>query len=220
VEAAMTTSRTVLLTGFGPFPGIPVNASGLLVPLIARAARKRFPHVVFKSLVLPTEWKRGPARVMAAIERDEPAVVIHYGVSPRAGGFVVERRAVNVCLATADGAGHHPIQPVLRSDGPERRSATLPVKAIIAGLKGAGIPVAGSDDAGTYLCNAVLYHSLGRATPRRTDTTMMAGFVHLPASLAGGGGDHRSPRDDCPITRAQVIEGSMLMIELCLSSLD
>jgi pyroglutamyl-peptidase len=216
----MSTQRTILLTGFGPFPGIPVNASGLLVPVFGRAARKRFPDLSIKTLVLPTEWQRGPARVAAAIERIKPDVAIHFGVSPKAHGFVVERRGVNTCMATADGAGELPVVPHLDADGPGRLAVTLPVEAIIAGLRRAGLPAVPSDDAGTYLCNAVLYRSLGRAESATTEKSMIAGFIHIPAGLAGAGVGQRRPVAGCPLTREQVVAGSMIIIEACLAAVS
>ena len=119
-------SKTILLTGFGPFPGIPFNASGLLVPRIARAARARFPGLTIATAILPTEWRRGPARAASAINRAAPDIAIHFGVSPKAHGFVIERRGVNACLPSADGAGLMPPLALLEPNGPARRAVTLP----------------------------------------------------------------------------------------------
>ena len=35
----------VLITGFGPFPGVPDNATARLVPLLAGALKERWPHL-------------------------------------------------------------------------------------------------------------------------------------------------------------------------------
>jgi pyroglutamyl-peptidase len=211
----MSAARTVLLTGFGPFPGIPVNASGLYVPAIARAARTRFPDVAFKSAVLPTEWMRGPARVQAALKRARPDLAIHFGVSSLAHGFVIERRGMNTCVAAVDGAGHMPPLALLDADGPNQLPVTLPVAAMIARLHAGSYPARASDDAGGYLCNAVLFRSLALAAAGNAPK-WIAGFVHIPASLAGGGADHRSPQPHCPLTPAQLIAGSLDLIAVCL----
>ena len=212
----MTNAYTLLLTGFGPFPGIPVNASGLLVPRIARAARARFSALTVATAILPTEWQRGPARMEAAIARAQPDIAIHFGVSPRASGFVIERFGVNACMASADGAGRLPPLALLDPQGPARRAVTLPVAAIIERLTEQGLPALASDDAGHYLCNAVLFHSLARAAGTRTAVPGKSGFVHLPACLAGGGADHKSPQPGCCLSHAQVISGSLAIIAACL----
>ena len=210
----MSRPATVLLTGFGPFPGIPVNASGLLVPRLARAARKRFPGVTINALVLPTEWLRGPARVRAAIARNAPDIAIHFGVSPQAHGFVIERRGVNACSSAADGAGRLPPLAVLDPDGPERLASTLPVARIVKQLTAAGLPAVASDDAGTYLCNAVLFQSLALAAGRKSG--LLAGFIHIPASLAGAGPDGRSPAHGCTLTLDQALAGGLEILAACL----
>ena len=211
-------TRTVLLTGFGPFPGIPVNASGLLVPRLAKAARARFPGVRITTAIVPTEWRRGLAAAAAALRRAEPDIVLHFGVSQRAEGFVIERRGVNACVTTADGAGHLPPLTLLDPHGPAEIAATLPVDAILRRLVAAGLPTAASDDAGQYLCNAVLYQSLSRAGRAVAQRPMMAGFIHIPASLVGDGPDQRSAMPGCPLTHATLIEGSLEIIAVCLEA--
>jgi pyroglutamyl-peptidase len=51
----------------------------------------------------------------------------------------------------------------------------LAVEPIVAALTKAGLPVAASDDAGGYVCNATFYRSLIAAPEGR-----MVGFVHVP----------------------------------------
>ena len=118
------------------------------MPRLASAARRRFAGVAIHSAILPTEWSQGPARAKAAYERVSPDVSIHFGVSGRAEGFVIERRGINVCLKTEDGAGHLPPLAVLDPEGSKRRAVTLPVAGIVARLKRMGLPVATSDDGG------------------------------------------------------------------------
>ena len=61
--AALTPARPiVLLTGFGPFPGVPENATAVLVPRLAKAARELFPTYDFVAEILPTEWTAAPQK--------------------------------------------------------------------------------------------------------------------------------------------------------------
>jgi pyroglutamyl-peptidase len=198
-------TRRVFITGFGPFPGVAVNATGVLVPRLVRVARRQFAGVEIHSAILPTEWGRGPARARAVYERVTPDISIHFWVSGRAEGFVIERRGVNVCVQTEDGAGRLPALAELDPGGPKRRAVTLPIAGIVARLKAMGLPVATSDDAGAYLCNAVLYQSLGLTGAG------MAGFVHLPSSLADGG-------KAGALTFEQALAGSLEIIAVCLEA--
>ena len=154
---------TALITGFGPFPGVPRNASALLVPRLASVARREFPGWRIATAILPTEWRRAPSELARHHARAKPAWAIHFGVSREARGFVMETTGRNVCRDAADAAGEQPGSLCLQPDGPALRSASLPLRAIRERLDRRGLPTASSDDAGGYLCNAVLYHSLGQA---------------------------------------------------------
>lgn len=177
----LSVKPTALLTGFGPFPGVPANATVALVPRLAAAARRQFPAWRFATAILPTEWDTAPAELARHLARTRPRVALHFGVSREARGFVVETLGRNVCRETADAAGMNPNSMWLIENGPATRAANLPTDDIIARLTRRGFAAVTSDDAGGYLCNAVLYHSLGHAEaalrPVRT------GFVHVPADL-------------------------------------
>src|SRR3990172_12967156 len=61
---AMPSPRpTILLTGFGPFPGIAKNASALLAAKLGRLAASRFRAHRGGGKVLPPEGGGGPARL-------------------------------------------------------------------------------------------------------------------------------------------------------------
>jgi pyroglutamyl-peptidase len=155
-----TGRTTVLLTGFGPFPDMPVNATMVLVPAVAERARLTYPGVVFVTEILPTEWAAAPARLAEMMGTLYPDVAIHFGVSPRARGFEIETRAVNQCAPLADACGALPAGLAVDPGGPDQLRTRLPAAHIVARLRALGIPAFLSRDAGTYLCNAVLYASL------------------------------------------------------------
>ena len=200
----MPRARTILLTGFGPFPGVPINASTALVGRIAAIGRPRHPTVTIATATLPTEWQRGPARAAAFITRLRPHIVIHFGVSAGARGFVIERCGTNACLAYADAAGNLPPLAVLDPKGPASRPVTLPVGAIVRALKARELPAAASDDAGSYICNAVLFQSLSLAATRSHPA--MTGFVHVPSNMG--------VNEPLPFDRA--VEGGLAIVEACV----
>jgi pyroglutamyl-peptidase len=206
---------TVLITGFGPFPGVPVNATMRLLPEIGRVAPKLFPNVRFAIEVLPTEWSAGPRRLQQVLTEVAPDLALHFGVSSRARGFEIEQRARNACAASPDASGVLPTGAALRDGGAEHLPASLPVRYIVARLRQLGIPAFVSRDAGAYLCNAALYHSLvcakdGSAAGRRV------GFVHIPASLARPGGPNRGRSGACPLTWDDALMGALEILVACL----
>ena len=172
----------VLLTGFGPFPGVPENASAELVAELAGRLRRRLPGHDVEAEVLATEWSTGPLRVMQLLAEMKPALALHFGVSSKAAGFVIEVRGTNLARPLADAAGRLPDGHRLSPGGPEHIAASIPAAHIVARLRQRWLPSSLSRDAGGYLCNAVLYRSLEQA--RRAAWPVRCGFVHLPASLS------------------------------------
>lgn len=203
----------VLLTGFGPFPGVPVNATMQLVPELHALAASAFPDIAIMSEILPTEWQAAPQRLAALLAAFKPHLAIHFGVSARARGFEVERRARNACSPTPDASGALPASDAVHDNGAEFLSAGLPVQHIVARLRRRGIPAFVSHDAGAYLCNCVLYHSLaetGGMPSRRS------GFIHVPASLAGTSRLNRGRSGPSPLTWAQAVDGGLEIVAACL----
>ncbi len=207
----MNGRTTVLLTGFGPFPSVPANATSLLVPRLAEAARAAFPGIAFETRTLPTEWSSGIEHLYGLYEELTPTVALHFGVSSRARGFEIEARGRNRLAFVPDAAGALPSTPVLRADGHEYLASTVPVGAIVARLRRRGLPAFISRDAGTYLCNAAFYTALDMA--RRTEREHRIGFVHLPASLCV---EERRPalgiHPRCPLSWRDAVEGGLEII--------
>jgi pyroglutamyl-peptidase len=204
---------TVLITGFGPFPGVPVNATMRLVPELAQAGVRRFAGVRIATAVLATEWAAAPRRLEALLEEIEPDLVLHFGVSSRARGFEVEARAQNACMQSPDAAGALPPGGAVRDGGPEFIAATLPVRHIVARLRRRGIPAFVSRDAGGYLCNATLYHSLRCARDR---PGCRVGFVHIPATLGRPGAANRGRVGGRTLTWEQTHVGGLEILAACL----
>ena len=160
---------TVLLTGFDPFGGETVNPSWLAVEAVARDWNG--PETVIASR-LPVVFDD---TIDTVIAHHRPDLVISVG---QAGGFStveLERVAINVQDARIpDNSGAQPIDEPVVADGPAAYFSSLPIKAAVAALVGAGIPASVSQSAGTYTCNHVFY--------RLRHLGQHGGFVHVPFS--------------------------------------
>lgn len=214
----------ILLTGFGPFPGAPRNVSGSLIQALVEIAPRRLPGFAVHAEILPTEWQAGPHQLASLLDRLEPAIVLHFGVSHRARGFVVETRALNLRRDILDACGEAPDDVCVISDGPRELRATLPTGLIVDMLRRKGLPVQLSRDAGGYLCNAILYHSLEAARRRALEHGTLRrigarggvrrGFIHIPDRLAGAQtGKARRARSSL-LDWDQAIEGGVSIMEL------
>jgi pyroglutamyl-peptidase len=166
----------VLLTGFGPFPGVPKNPSAWLAQTLAGQLPSQFDGE-FDARILPTEWQATALmpRLYTALQ---PHVMIHFGVSERAETFRIERSAFNRTVPRADAAGALPLRPAIRSEGPHRIDTTLSAAALAAHLRSCGLPAVASRSAGRYVCNFLYYHSLDWA--RQQQSTCLVLFVHIP----------------------------------------
>ncbi|MGO8954512.1 MAG: pyroglutamyl-peptidase I [Rhodomicrobium sp.] len=168
-------SVRVLVTGFGPFPGTPENASAAMMKALARSPAA--PGIELFTGIVPVVWAdaRSVAREAAAEVR--PHAILHFGVSKRASGFEIETRAVNMSGPRQDHAGYvRPGKP-LDLSGQRILHATMPPYALLMALRQSGFPAQLSRNAGRYLCNALFYWSLADA---RADGALVS-FIHMPA---------------------------------------
>lgn len=174
-------SRAILLTGFGPFPGVAENASATLVTRLGTVAQARFPRRRIVTEVLDTAWETAPVRLREVYRRHRPEVAVHFGVSERAKGFVIETVGRNQCRDAPDVQGIRPAQRCLLEGAPAKVHATLPADVIVARLRQHSLSAELSEDAGGYLCNAILFHALCLEQQGRR------GFIHVPVQIGTAG---------------------------------
>jgi pyroglutamyl-peptidase len=208
----MRRRATILLTGFGPFPGVPDNASAVLVPKLAHLIARRFRSHRVVARILPTEWEASSHRLASHYQREQPCLGLHFGVSDRATGFVIETLARNVRDPMPDATGALPTAPCIAKNGPDGIETRLPAGEIVARLSGLGFPARLSNDAGTYLCNATLYQALMLAMSGHTSAAV--GFVHIPVSLERRGAN--GPAPDRGLDWEGALLGGLEIVRVCL----
>ena len=170
----MDSDPCCLLTGFEPFDGDAVNPSWQIAQAL-HGQRLQGMRVVAAQLPCTFEGAIGALR--AALRRHRPQLVMALG---QAGRSVIslERVAINVIDARIpDNAGAQPIDEPVQAGAPAAHFSTLPIKAMLAALREAGIPAEVSQTAGTFVCNQVFY-GLMQALRRRPG--VRGGFVHVP----------------------------------------
>lgn len=173
----MKAPPTVLLTGFAPFGGETTNPSWEAV--VALDGRRIRGHRVI-ARQLPVTFGESLKALRAALRETSPSLVICVGQAGGRAQLSLERVAINVDDARIpDNAGYQPIDTPIAENGPAAYFSTLPIKALLAGLRDAGYPVEVSQTAGTYVCNHVFY---GLMHALRNKRAMRGGFIHIPYS--------------------------------------
>ena len=163
-------TKTLLITYFGPFPGVSVNPSGVTARQVADVlADESAVRVVTREV--PVSYAGSSEALGEMLTDIRPDAVLSLGV------------AVAINLDSADIEDNDGVVRVDEAIAPEGREAyfsTLPVRASYERLRGVGLPVEISYTAGTYVCNHVFYevHRILERQGRR----IPAGFVHIPAT--------------------------------------
>ena len=174
-KARATPGTTVLVTGFEPFGGEDTNPSWDLCALLPRT----IDAASIVTLRVPCEFRRSIETVAAAIDRLKPSLVICVGQASGRSALSMERVAINVDDARiADNAGASPVDEPIAASGPAAHFATLPIKAMVAAARDAGVPAVVSNSAGTYVCNHLMYGVLHHIAASGLDAR--AGFIHVP----------------------------------------
>lgn len=168
----------MLVTGFTPFTGAPVNPTEYLMrhfnenpPALGEDVEARF-------AVLPVDYVGSIPELEALAGEFEPHVSVHFGLAGETSAFRLETTARNeITSAVPDNSDRRPEPRRIVENGGHHVS-TLPLEKIAAALEGRGLPVTWSDNAGGYLCNYVFYHAAaglcaGLPAP-------MTGFIHVP----------------------------------------
>jgi len=167
----------VLVTGFDPFDGERMNPSWEVCNRLPRTIA----GMRIETVRVPCEFRHAIEVVATAIERHVPAIVLSLGQAGGRAHMSVERVAINVDDARIpDNAGERPVDERIEPYGPPAYFATLPVKAMVAAMRRAGVPTDLSNSAGTYVCNHLMYGVLHFLAA--SGGTARAGFIHMPYS--------------------------------------
>lgn len=178
-------ANTLLLTYFGPFPGVPVNPTVALAEGAVRALNTARPDLRVVARELPVSYDGSSAALRAALQEVQPDALISLGVAVGRDVVSLEQVAINLDSAgIEDNDGDRRCDEPIVPDGREAYFSSLPVRASFERLRAAGEPVEISYTAGTYVCNHVFYE--GRRISRELGLSIPAGFVHVPAICADG----------------------------------
>ncbi|OEU11649.1 peptidase C15, pyroglutamyl peptidase I-like protein [Fragilariopsis cylindrus CCMP1102] len=121
------------------------------------------------------------------VSKFTPDAIIMIGEYPGRSMVTLERVAINYNDLTryglSDEAGYAPQGTPSVTGGPAAYFSSLPLRRIVKNLRAAGVPADISGDAGTLLCNHLMYGILHylQQEHQNVSSILPAGFVHLPA---------------------------------------
>lgn len=168
----------VVITGFEPFGGDSQNPSSQIVKILDGTSIDGYSVI---GIELPVDELNANKIIENYIIQYKPKVVISIGLAWGRVAISIERIGINIKdYPIADNYYHQPQNIPIDNDGPDGLFTSLPIRAIVKGLRDAGIPSYVSNTAGTYLCNQVLYGTLNYI--RKNDLDIKAGFLHIPFS--------------------------------------
>jgi pyroglutamyl-peptidase len=197
---------TILLTGFEPFGGASINPSWELARALDGQA---IGNATVAARLLPCVFGAALTELRRALEQTRPVLVLALGQAGGRSELSLERVAINLDDARIpDNAGAQPIDEPVLAGAPAAYFSTLPIKAMVAGLRAAGIPAAVSHTAGTFVCNHLFYG----LQHRLQGSGVRSGFMHIPllpeqAAIASG---------QASMALAVMLAGVRLALELAL----
>ncbi|MFH0888033.1 MAG: pyroglutamyl-peptidase I [Planctomycetota bacterium] len=200
-------NKKILLTGFAPFNKDTINPSW---EVVKKLQGKKINGKMIIGMRLPVVFGKAGRLVINAIKKYQPELVISLGQYTGASLILLERVGLNIHL----GRDENKIKPENEFISPGGTTAyfvRLPFKTIISKLKKKGIPVNISFNAGTHLCNEVLYTTLDYVATHKLPTKV--GFIHIPML------PEQVARRDKPypsMSLETMVKGVKAIIESCL----
>jgi pyroglutamyl-peptidase len=164
--------RTILVTGFGPFPGAPYNPTATL---IERLKLIRRPNLRLVTHVFATEYTAIDRDLPRLIEQHRPDALLMFGLHGRARTLRIEMLARNALGHHRDADGYYAKTRAISPGLPHARMI-VPAARLLRAARRTGVPAVLSRDAGSYLCNYLCW----RSTEAAGKVPRLAAFIHVP----------------------------------------
>lgn len=173
---------TVLITGFGPFPGAPVNPTGALVEALAKRRRTPLAGVKRVAHVFDTRYAAVDQDLPRLIKQYRPDAVLMFGLAGHTRPIRIERTAHNrTSTLLADAGGTIAASPTIDPAAPATLTGRADFPRLVQAARRAGATAELSDDAGLYLCNYAYWRALAAA--RQAGGPRSVVFIHVPRGV-------------------------------------
>lgn len=187
----------ILITGFGPFPGAPVNPTERIVAGVLRARRPILAAHDLATHVFTTSYTAVDRDLPALLKEYNPDILIMFGLAARTKHLRIEMLAHNRRSALhPDKEGVVARSLAIRKGAASASRGSAPFARILGNARRTGIDARLSRDAGRYLCNYVYWHALEAAAAK--DGPKIVLFVHVPKLRSRGPRSTKKPLPTLP----------------------
>jgi pyroglutamyl-peptidase len=167
---------TVLITGFGRFPGAPFNPSKPLALAVAKRRRPAFAGVRRAVHIFETSYAAVDRDLPKLFAQHKPDIVLMFGLAARTPHVRIETRARNaMSILFPDVTGRRPNERAIAPGKPDAQGSAQFAR-LLGAARASGARSRLSRDAGRYLCNYVYW----RALEASRSGTPLAQFIHIP----------------------------------------
>lgn len=164
--------KTIIVSAFAPFGGEAINPTELILKKLPDYIGK----IEIKKLYLPVEFIKAPKILIDEYDNYKPKAVIMLGQAGGREKITIEAIAKNLMNAKiSDNSSFKPTNLEIVKDGKGELSATLPIEELISEVEKLNIKVSKSEDAGSYVCNCLMYGMLNH-----NNGEVPTGFIHVP----------------------------------------
>ena len=171
--------KTILITGFESWQIYTPNPSQLIVENLSNF-NIRGAEII--TIILPVLWGKSIDYIIEAINEYNPDIVISLGTGV-IDSIHVERIGKNIkSCREPDNNGRIYLLRKIDPNGPFFRFSTLSVNKIVRKINNANIPAERTFNAGSFICNEVMYGVLNYIDDN--DLNIKAGFIHVPMLLS------------------------------------
>lgn len=164
---------TILITGFGPFPGAPYNPTMKLVRALVKLRRPALAETTILAHLFKTSYAAVDRELPELIARHKPDALLMFGLHGRAKAIRIETRARNALALLPDASGKAFRRGLIAPGAPAAQRMPMPAPRLLAAARETGLPAVLSRDAGRYLCNYLSWRSAESGV-------RFAAFIHVP----------------------------------------
>ena len=195
--------KTILITGFESWQIYTPNPSQLIVENLTNFNIR---GAEINTIILPVLWDKSVDYIINAIHEYDPDIVISLGTGV-IDSIHVERIGKNIkSCREPDNNGKIYLLRKIDPNGPFFRFSTLPVNKIVRKINNEKIPAERTFNAGSFICNEVMYGILNYIDDN--DLNIKAGFIHVPMLLS------QNPENGMKID--YMIDGIKIAVSACL----
>lgn len=170
---------SVLITGFGPFPGAPFNPTEPLVRRLHARRRPALADVARHMHVFHVSYAAVDRELPGLVARHAPDVLLMFGLAARTPHLRIETQARNTVSALVPDAGGRALRTrCIRPGEPAAIAGRAPFRRLVAVARAVRVPTQLSRNAGSYLCNYIYWRGI-EAKPVKGKPSIVV-FVHVP----------------------------------------